>query len=65
MDIKTSNLDKVFQLDNYTIGKFNRLKNDGYIAYNQDPHYDYPPRTTEESITVIIKVSICLSLIFF
>ena len=44
-DIKELNLDKVFNNEPYMIGKFNLLKNDGYIPYDQDPHYDYPPRT--------------------
>ena len=43
--IKKLNLDKVLENDKYVIGKFNLLKNDGYIPYDQDPHYDYPPRT--------------------
>ena len=44
-DIKKLNLDVVFKNENYVIGKFNLLKNDGYIPYGQDPHYDYPRRT--------------------
>jgi len=35
----------VLENDKYVIGKFNLLKNDGYIPYDQDPHYDYPRRT--------------------
>ena len=28
----------------YMIGKYNLLKNAGYIQYDQMPHTDYPPR---------------------
>ena len=44
-DIKKLNLDKVLENEKYMIGKFNLLKNDGHIPYDQDPHYDYPRRT--------------------
>ena len=40
-DIKKLNLDKVLKNEQDMIGKFNLLKNYGYIPYDQDPHYDY------------------------
>ena len=37
-------INKINPNEQYTIGKFNLLKNDGLNTHDQQPHNDYPPR---------------------
>ena len=44
-DIETMLLSKLLHPNHkYRIGKFNLLKNSGYLEHDQDVHCDYPPR---------------------
>ena len=37
-------LDKILEREDCIVGKYDILKNDGAILYDQIPHRDYPPR---------------------
>ena len=43
-ELTTSVIIKINPNQKYRIGKFNLLKNDGYIHHDQQPHNDYPSR---------------------
>ena len=49
-DMKLKVLDKILKPNgsnhdnDYILGKFNLLKNDGFISVDQQAHTDYPPR---------------------
>ena len=45
-EIESTVMNMIIPSEEYILGKFNLLKNEGHIQYYHIPHRDYPPHLT-------------------